>query len=311
MFDSTKHWTKHWLSSLVILLLLASASTSCSNTSRELSVIETTLEAANSQVESALTVAKTVEAEVSILEEQVITNAETAETALSLAQTAVASTPAPPSEPVATSTPGGAKAPIQAGLGLTYQNGDEQGLVIYPVDRLIVYGNYGELRSGWPMTGSARVRLALSTTAEDQKWQLFYADGTIVADPEVKLSQVTLTDWHEYLLSAYVPGGELVVDQGPGQEIITSTCFTTSSLFSTGETTGGSLLKLQQSGGNPNKYERLLLVDSSNGKIEYTLVIFFDLLNPGGPSGGDSLQEQCCRNCVWGLCKITCWIQGY
>jgi hypothetical protein len=241
---------------------------------------------------------------------KVETAQQTADEALALAQSASALDKPAEGEPVL----------LVSGIALAYEQEGERELITYPVDAVSVFFTYGDFESNWQNRSDIIVQLAWTAGDEERTWQLEFADQVLVpGDPGVKLSDVNLTDWHEYLV--YTPVGvpadtepnlsSVVVEQGDRQSIVGQKVVGTDSV-------PFQLLGESDDEGRP--YVQFLLRDQTPGQAEhtigYTLVTILEPLFaiPGPPPSleadppdpGDSAGQMHCSNCVWGLCKLGC-----
>ncbi|MCB9434485.1 MAG: hypothetical protein H6668_21160 [Ardenticatenaceae bacterium] len=231
---------------------------------------------------------------------------ETAHEALAVIETAVAAEPEPEETPI----------PLFAGTGgiaLTFIQGGEETMIMYPVEDVRVYRRYSTFASEWASKPNIIVQLAWTADKGDQAWQLDYVDRMVISgNPNVYLSETMLTSWHEYL--AYTQVGSSsdanldVVEYSLRQTINDTTMLapdqTITNLGQNHPTSG-------------RKYVQFLLTDTSSG--QHTLVTVLEHLfpatldatpTPKPPDDLDSAGQQQCLVCAWGACQLGCWWYG-
>lgn len=228
---------------------------------------------------------------------------QTANEALALAQSASPEGEAVEGEPIL----------LTSGIALTYEHEGKSEILLYPVDAVFVYYTYDEFANEWKDKPNIVVQMAWITSTEEMTWQLVFEDKTLIpSDPKVRLSDVTLTHWHEYVVYTQVgiptdadPAlSSVVVEQGVQQSIDGQYGFDGSASIEL-------LGEMDKVSGTNQPYVQLLLTDTSGGQIEHSLVTILDTLDPEPPGPGDTAGQQHCSTCVWGLCKLSCWWYGW
>lgn len=220
---------------------------------------------------------------------------------------------------------------LASGITLTYtythETEVEQGMLLYPLDAVIVYPAFKEdptvpvppeiarnvyFISAWQDRPEAVIELAWVVDAEAGTWTLYFADRTLISGPpEMMLSDATLEQWHEYVLSAPVgfPTGSdpdvssVMVERSDLQPIAEAVKWDDA-------VTVEMLKDFDQ---NSFPAVQFLLVEKDQGQKRRTLVIIQEAVvknPPVPPDDIDSAGQQHCSNCVWGLCKLSCWWYG-
>lgn len=297
MFLLSKMGTE-WIKILVILGLLALFGVSCNSGGTEEKLAE--LQGKLTGVEEEL--AK-VQGQLTDIKSSVDTAQQTANQALALAQSSPSTDTSSEDERIL----------LASGIALIYEHEGKQGVVNYPIDTVFVYRTYSEFITAWGNKPNIIVQLAWTAGNNDKTWQLTFADQTVVpGTPEIKLSDVALTHWHEYLV--YTPAGTptgtepdlspVIVDQGVQQSIVEQFAIDTSV----------SIELLGESDSANRPFVQLLLTDTASGQNMHTLVTILEPLFslsstpiPLPPDGWDSAGQSQCSSCVWGLCQLSCW----
>jgi hypothetical protein len=218
---------------------------------------------------------------------------------------------------------------LGGGIALNYELADgSHGVLNYPVDDVLIFSTFDDLPSFWKRdsddapNAAVNVRLAWVVRADNPVWELHYADRVLDEQSELKLSNVSLNGWQEYLLMGDVSVGDdgivtddstavLHVEQSDNQPITPVLL----EVLDPSLPENIFLLQLDPAilGEEQTVVQMLLTFSSDGGQSENVLVIIWDSLalaagdTPGQPpAGGDSLARRQCSRCYFGFCRLSC-----